>query len=288
MTSFPSLPIELYLELFSHFSLKALVASRGTCREWRNLVPKANIPPPRRLLLDLYLELIEDEYFHLTRPWVLENLKEIDREAYVGALIQQGANLPEDFRLWVLEWPAKATIAGIWPGLPDDAVEDGFKGRLLGRNVLGIIPLQLSSIPFVPTQRCIPAICLWVGCPPNAVWLPLDEESGIYGKVLICDIRGALHGVQTGDYGIDVDLPNFVMWLRCKWSGLANRLRMINEGCLGQGNTSGKPLENKSYDMFGTFDIPAPPWHLKDTPPYDTLLQQALDDGLDAEGPEWN
>ncbi|KIJ41142.1 hypothetical protein M422DRAFT_81187, partial [Sphaerobolus stellatus SS14] len=177
------LPTELYLELFSHFSLKALVASRGTCHEWRSLISKADIPPPPRLLLDLYLKMIQDEYFHRTHPWVLENLKDFDREAYVDALVQQGANLPEDFRLWILEWPAKAAIAGIWPGLPDDAGEDWFKGRLIGRNVLGIIPPQLSSIPFVPKQRCIPAICLWVGSPPDAIWLPLDEESGIYGKV---------------------------------------------------------------------------------------------------------
>ncbi|KIJ32130.1 hypothetical protein M422DRAFT_266064 [Sphaerobolus stellatus SS14] len=189
--NFPSFPIELYLALFSHFLLKALFASRGTCHEWRKLVIKADIPYPSSTSSPVrsLFTLIECEYFHRTRPCILDNLKDFDREAYVDAFVQQGANFPEDFKLWTLESPAKAAIADIWPGLPDDAVEDCFKGRLVGRNVLGIIPSQLSSIPFMPQQRRIPTVCLWVGSSPDAIWLPLDEESGVYGKVMICDIR---------------------------------------------------------------------------------------------------
>ncbi|KIJ41144.1 hypothetical protein M422DRAFT_82979, partial [Sphaerobolus stellatus SS14] len=215
--SFQSFPTELYLELFSHFSIKDLIASRGACHIWRKLICQADVPLSRRLLLDLYLKLIEDEYFLRTRPWVLKNLKDFDREAYVDSLVQQGANLPEDFRLWILEWPAKAAIAGIWPGLPDDVVEGHFNGRMAGRNVLGILPPQLSSILFVPQKRCIPAICLWVGRTPETVWLPLDEESGLYGKVIMCSTRGDLYGVERGEDGIDEIDENFVMWLRAMW-----------------------------------------------------------------------
>ncbi|KIJ28016.1 hypothetical protein M422DRAFT_270785 [Sphaerobolus stellatus SS14] len=87
LTTFPLLPTEFYLELFSYFPLKALVALRGACCAWRNLFPTANIPAACRLLLELYLKLIEGKYFHRTRPWVLHNLKDFNREAYVAALV---------------------------------------------------------------------------------------------------------------------------------------------------------------------------------------------------------
>ncbi|KIJ41146.1 hypothetical protein M422DRAFT_780542 [Sphaerobolus stellatus SS14] len=282
--SFPPLPSEL--ELFSHFSLKTLVASRGGCRAWRSLVLTANIPPARRLLLEFYLELIQDKYFHQTRPWVLDNLKDFDREGYVGALVQQGANLPEEFRLWVLEWPATAAIAGIWLGLPDDNMGGSMDDRMTGRNVLGIIPPQLSSVVFVPKKRCIPAICLWVGFPPDAVWLPLDEEPDLYGKTITCCTRGVLYGTERGDDGVDDDNTNFVQWLRFTWMAVAAQLSAIEERIVWRFNAVGKEPMNKSHDMFGEFDIPAPPWHMKDIPPYDTLLQEALDEDLDAEEPE--
>ncbi|KIJ41135.1 hypothetical protein M422DRAFT_255988 [Sphaerobolus stellatus SS14] len=49
LTSFPSLPTELHLKLFSHFPLKALVVSRAVSRQWRNIFPAAGIPPARRV-----------------------------------------------------------------------------------------------------------------------------------------------------------------------------------------------------------------------------------------------
>ncbi|KIJ41148.1 hypothetical protein M422DRAFT_256000 [Sphaerobolus stellatus SS14] len=63
-----SLPTELYLELFAHLPLKALIDSRAVCHQWCNIVPTADIPPARRLLLDLYLKLTDDKYFYLPRP----------------------------------------------------------------------------------------------------------------------------------------------------------------------------------------------------------------------------
>ncbi|KIJ23568.1 hypothetical protein M422DRAFT_786136 [Sphaerobolus stellatus SS14] len=109
-TRFPALPNELYLGLLSHCSLKVLVALKGVCREWRRLVPIADIPPDRHALLEFYLYLIDSGYFLLTRSWILDNIKFFDHEAYLASLVEQGAILPEAFKLWITEWPAKAAI----------------------------------------------------------------------------------------------------------------------------------------------------------------------------------
>ncbi|KIJ33844.1 hypothetical protein M422DRAFT_264135 [Sphaerobolus stellatus SS14] len=74
--------------------------SRAVCHQWRNPVPTADIPLACYLLLEFYLGLIEGKYFHQTRPWVLDNLRDFDRESYVAALVQQDANSSEEFRLW--------------------------------------------------------------------------------------------------------------------------------------------------------------------------------------------
>ncbi|KIJ31148.1 hypothetical protein M422DRAFT_186328, partial [Sphaerobolus stellatus SS14] len=142
------------------------------------------------------------------------SIRGFDREAYVTVLLQQGANLPEELRLWVLEWSAKTVIIGVWPGLSDDVVYDASICKKEGRNILGIIPPQLSSIVFVPKKRCILAICLWVGYPPDAVWLILDEESGLHGNFITCSTQGGMYGVKRDELdGIDDDHSKFVQWL---------------------------------------------------------------------------
>ncbi|KIJ32020.1 hypothetical protein M422DRAFT_266252 [Sphaerobolus stellatus SS14] len=134
-----------------------------------------------------------------------------------------------------------------------------------GRNILGIILPQLSSIVFVPKKQCILAIYLWVGYPSDAVWLILDEESSLHGNIITYLTRGDLCGAERDELdGIDNDHSDFIQWLSFR--------TMFS-------------FRDKDV-MFAAFDIPAPPWYLKDTPPYDTLLQEALD-ALDSE-PEWN
>ncbi|PPR05298.1 hypothetical protein CVT26_011635 [Gymnopilus dilepis] len=45
---------------------------------------------------------------------------DFDREAYIEAIQTQYPNCcaPEEFRMWILEWPAKLFVNSIWPGLP--------------------------------------------------------------------------------------------------------------------------------------------------------------------------
>ncbi|KAJ8482464.1 hypothetical protein ONZ45_g14944 [Pleurotus djamor] len=118
MAFITSIPNELLLAIFREFHLTTLISANGVCREWRNLLPLADIHPIRRALLELYKHIVHETWFLDGRQWVLENLRPFDRHAYVDALLTQHDYLPEQFRIWVLEWPARAAFGGIWPGLP--------------------------------------------------------------------------------------------------------------------------------------------------------------------------
>ncbi|KAJ8488526.1 hypothetical protein ONZ45_g13930 [Pleurotus djamor] len=112
------LPIELVLYIFRDLYLGSIIASSGVCKQWRSLLLIADIHPSRRVFLDIYLHIIDEPWFLDSRPWVLQNLTKFDRQAYVDALLQQHDYLPEEFTIWLLEWPAKAVFGGMWPGLP--------------------------------------------------------------------------------------------------------------------------------------------------------------------------
>ncbi|KAJ8456362.1 hypothetical protein ONZ45_g18749 [Pleurotus djamor] len=117
ITTFPD---ELLLALFGEFHLTTIIIASGVCRKWRSLVLLADIHPIRRSLLGIYQQIIKETWFLQSRPWVLNNLKPFNRMEYVTALLAQHNYLPEAFRIWVLEWPAKAAFGGIWPGLPNE------------------------------------------------------------------------------------------------------------------------------------------------------------------------
>jgi hypothetical protein len=108
---------ELLLETFQWLPLTSLIAAQGVNRQWRRLVPLADIFPARRALFDLYIDLLASPEFLPTRPAILEKLLPFDREAYVAFFRDHDCPLPDEFLLWVLEWPNKAVIGHIWPGL---------------------------------------------------------------------------------------------------------------------------------------------------------------------------
>jgi hypothetical protein len=108
---------ELLLEIFQWLPLKSLIAAQGVNRQWRRLVPLAGILPARRALFDLYIDLLSSPGFLPTRPAILEKLRPFDREAYAAFFRDNDCPLPDEFLLWVLEWPNKAVIGYSWPGL---------------------------------------------------------------------------------------------------------------------------------------------------------------------------
>ncbi|KAJ7619615.1 hypothetical protein FB45DRAFT_161751 [Roridomyces roridus] len=153
----PELPPELVLELFPHFTLKALIAAEGVCRQWKEFVVTTDVYPPRRSLLNLYQKIICDPLFRdvHTRPWLWENLRPFDRQAYLDHIYAQHNYIPEEFRLWILEWPNKAVIGCAWPGLPAAycAEEADDIERFVGYNHLGCLTPKLHKI--VVDLKCI-------------------------------------------------------------------------------------------------------------------------------------
>ncbi|KAJ6558991.1 hypothetical protein B0H10DRAFT_1967109 [Mycena sp. CBHHK59/15] len=128
-------PNEILLQFFPHFCLKSLVAGWG-------------VYPTRCDLLRLYKFLIKSPAFLKTRPWTLDNLRHFDRQAYIDALFDQHNDLPDDFCLWILEWPAQAVIDCAWPGLPYTfcKLAEQTVDRTRGYNVLGHTPPLVHTI----------------------------------------------------------------------------------------------------------------------------------------------
>jgi len=110
-TTIADLPLEVLLECFSFMELKSLIISRGVCAGWRELVPKAPLNA-RRQLLDLYYGIVNTDCSLKTRDYALESLQPFDRQAFIDNIVTHYPTLPDDFRLWILEWPSGVIIRG--------------------------------------------------------------------------------------------------------------------------------------------------------------------------------
>jgi len=189
------LPQTLLLRCFSFMSLKCLVFSRCVCSDWRKLVPLSEIHPTRRRFLELYDRMLANHLFFESRIWTLDNLKPFDRDSYITALKEQctgpEAEIPEDFYMYILEWPARMAIGCMWPGLPFvDSQTDGIQ-RQFGINYLALPP-QLSALVFkhqLPEACFIPGLLTW-RTPSSTSWLVFDKTphdrfgSSLHGRVL--------------------------------------------------------------------------------------------------------
>ena len=183
-TMYSTLPTELLLRIFFYFELQDLIRSRAICTEWRTLVLAANKLPARQSMFNLYFELVASPWFLKTRSWLLANLKpQFNRQLHINRLLTQYPSLPEDFRLWVLEWPARAVIANIWPGLPrkDYSGEYADDIQVLPGTMWMSFP-QVSAFIYSDAQNrtaeYIPGIYVRRG-----TWLLLDERKSLRGKV---------------------------------------------------------------------------------------------------------
>ncbi|KAF9641575.1 putative f-box domain cyclin-like protein [Lasiodiplodia theobromae] len=112
------LPAELQLEIASYLQLRELILLRNASKHWQALINNnlSFIRRARQELHRLWDDTIHSPYFLPSRARVLPALRPFDRIQYLHSL-SCGLPLPEEFELWVLEWPAKAVIGWTWPGL---------------------------------------------------------------------------------------------------------------------------------------------------------------------------
>ncbi|PPR04692.1 hypothetical protein CVT26_015017 [Gymnopilus dilepis] len=124
---FQHLPRELQLICFSYMTVETLIAARSVCSTWRSLLPHAEmmVHPIRLRLYRLYLKIIANPRpDRQSQRYISQFIrKKFNREKYLRYLTRRQfkhhtVQVPDEFRIWVLEWPAKLVINGLWPGLP--------------------------------------------------------------------------------------------------------------------------------------------------------------------------
>ncbi|KAH9487403.1 hypothetical protein JR316_0001478 [Psilocybe cubensis] len=190
--TFQSLPVEIILHIFSHLELKPYLFSRGVCKEWQRLLPLADIHPARCRLIDLYLKMVNTPNFIDTRTWIIDNLQPFDRHAYIDTLLSQYPAVPEEFRIWLLEWPERATVNCIWPGLPLVSCTDFRPSRRCGANWVAynrhspqlLAPVYRQHTPFA---KFVPGLLIWRQG-SSTEWLIFDkDEPELFGRVYVTD-----------------------------------------------------------------------------------------------------
>lgn len=276
------LPNELLLRIFANLDLQSLITARCVDQRWRALVPFAEMGDARKSMLDFYIDLSVSPTFHKTRDWVKKNLKPFDRKQYISRLLEQYPSLPDDFRLWVLEWPEKAVIGGVWPGLPRRRYS---KKSADGVNVIpGVNWLsypQVSMMTYVDYHNRIvepiPGIVIW-SVPETLTWLIVDERKHMNGKVFQYGMgwyRTLLEGSLDEDklrHSYDKLTPSWIAYLRQLWSkieveediGLAmNKLR-INE------DEATNPIPPEIPDVL---DLAGAAWKRRNTPESSSWLE---------------
>ncbi|KAF9634840.1 putative f-box domain cyclin-like protein [Lasiodiplodia theobromae] len=204
--SLEALPPELKMKIASHLQLRDLILLRSTSKRWQTVINNnlSFIRRARRDLLRLWDDTVRSPYFLPTRRLVSVNQYDFDRRQYL-AKISCGLPLPEEFELWVLEWPAKAVIGWTWPGLEIEVVTDGYGGKDL------ILPedqyWKLYGHNLLAAQPTRPRIPLYVwdkvtrGADGSSVWKG-DRDAWL-------NMNGGLERLQrkVADHDVGVAIP---------------------------------------------------------------------------------
>ncbi|GJE88183.1 F-box protein [Phanerochaete sordida] len=201
MAGITDLPPELHLHILSYLPLSALIAARNTCRHWRHLTPLAPLPLIRRKLLSLYDTLCTIPAFQMSRRMAQASIRadfgDAERRSYLAALPRDTG---DEFATWILEWPADAVVASLWPAL-DPAYNMGS----------AVFPHRRDIGNRMPTPGYAPAthtleLSLYAGHgagPAHVVALPLLDEGNCWthwvvlaGEQELSDVGGAKRRVD--------------------------------------------------------------------------------------------
>ncbi|KAF4611674.1 hypothetical protein D9613_003686 [Agrocybe pediades] len=264
------LPTELILSIFSFLELKPYITSHAVCKLWQRLLPHAEIHPIRRRMLQLYHHMLQAPKFLETRPWLLENLQPFDRQAYIEGLLDQYSDIPEEFQLWVLEWPEKMAVLGIWPGLPLVRFNASTTQTYEGVNWMAYInPLLLALVynkgsPDIK-DNLTPALLIWKTS-EHSHWLLFDQDvPELFGRVLLTTYPESPAFYPTLEmYGDDdmpffvEDFPDWISYLKHRWdAGLKTC-----PPSYAYANLTDRIKFPVSY-QFSSFNgqvLPSPPW----------------------------
>jgi hypothetical protein len=172
---------------------------------------------------------------------VLKNLVPFDREEYVAALLVQYNRLPEAFTLWLLEWPARAVIGGVWPGLPFDSVGSTDEIEVFrGFNWLSPRMVQVSAMTFSIPSDChshlydfLPAILIRSQFTDTWFVLDDDEYERERGVLKLRDKVFVLYGggnhltdeLGHGGPGLDQVDNDWIAFLRRIWNEVEARAK---------------------------------------------------------------
>ncbi len=185
-TEASTFPPEVFLHIFSFMELKALIASQGVCQEWRQMVPLADLHHNRRRLLNLFHDVINNEQFLLSQA-ANQQTTPIDRQTYIDQLLQQYPKVPDDFKLWVLVWPSRTVIDGLWPSFPLEEARYNAFNRRTGVNWIALNPPRVTTLVYSPdidTQdyEVIPAVLAYRHS-SRITWIIFDDRPQLFGKV---------------------------------------------------------------------------------------------------------
>ncbi|KAL4245907.1 hypothetical protein ABKN59_009569 [Abortiporus biennis] len=195
MVELAEFPNEILLDIFVNLDLTALIHTRGVCCLWRNLVQVAKIPRVRRRLLQFYFKAVNSAAFLDTRKYILPNIRNIDRSTFVARL---PASSPEELRCWLLEWPEKAIVGWIWPGLPVEppkGIPSDVSLHACGSNFMGLTHFpRISTLLFYNPNSSRPQedensyhIISW----NTSWWQSVDVETVRVDLLSICSFNPA-------------------------------------------------------------------------------------------------
>jgi hypothetical protein len=216
--SLETLSTELKQLILGFLDLVSLINIRNTNRALRDIVndtltQSGVIRPARAKLLQLYLQLHLYPSFRASRRLIGPHIKRFSRSQYLEQLQSQisahspKARIPEEFALWVTEWPENAVIGWAWPALdPDFDSATGKRGETTRlrhyrprqrtlereqRNRLSLAYPDEESNCAIGTVGQIPSVQLpneeqvhwWRTYGSNMLCLTGDEGAGAYNRL---------------------------------------------------------------------------------------------------------
>jgi len=271
-----SLPPELLLHIFSFLELKPCIISRAVCKDWQRLLALADIHPIRRRLFNLFLHMLEYPRFMETRSWTTKHLQLFDRQAYVNSLLSQYPAIPDEFRMWIMEWPGRMAISCMWPGLPMVEFMGATVERNSGVNWMSYCSPMLLSLGYKEgtlKPRFIPALLLWK-TGHSTCWLIFENDiPGLFGRVLMTQVyedeATAIYPIpipsdpdsdndsEDGSYEVDINIPfsDWITFLEDCWDIM-----------LDIGTDQDESFESVPFPVRYRFSaplatlLPSPPW----------------------------